>query len=775
MKHPTNNPKSGHQHEPAGAHNLPDSSTTNPDSVFRHRWLFRLLALVLVPLLALGGLEAVLRVAGYGYDTSRFEKIRVGRQEFLVDNNMFLRRFFPPNLDRILLPNMMEAKKPPGMYRIFILGESAAAGDPQPAFCAGRYLEVLLRERFPGEKFEIVNLGITAIDSHVIVPIARECARYQGDLWIIYMGNNEMVGPFGAATIFGAQAPPLWVVRLNLTIQQTRVGQLMMAVARKLKGKTPNTSWGGMEMFIGNRVGPDDPRKEAVYQSFQRNLKDILRAGLDSGVKIILNTVAVNLKDSPPFACLPATNLPATDRVTYDQCYAEGCLAGQQGNLEAAAKHFEQAAKLDPKMSDLQFHWAECLLHLTNFAAAREHFQLACDSDALPFRADSRINSLIRQAGQAGDGTNLVLFDAAAAMETNAPTGICGQESFYEHVHLNFDGNYRLACAWAGQLEPLLPSAIRSRATGGWASQETCERRLGLTDTQRDGVCKELIQRFNKPPLSSQSNNARRLEALQSEENELRRRVSPAAMSNACEVYVEAIQHAPDDYWLHAYFGEFLGSCGDVKQALAQSQRVIELVPHSSLGYYEAGLLFVRQKQWAEAEPYFSQAVALYPALADGWFQLGNAHIAENRFELALQDYEQVLKLRPQDADCYVNLGAVLMKLNRRAEAFQRCRQALQLDPNCLGAHIMLGRELFADNKFLEAGREYQEIIRLQPTNPTAHLNLGVTLAKQKQFDGAVKQFEEALRLDPTNHNAQLYRDQAQALMQRSFKPYPGH
>ena len=50
-------------------------------------------------------------------------------------------------------------------------------GDPEPAFGAGRYLEALLRERFPARKFEVVNVAITAINSHVIRAIARDCAR----------------------------------------------------------------------------------------------------------------------------------------------------------------------------------------------------------------------------------------------------------------------------------------------------------------------------------------------------------------------------------------------------------------------------------------------------------------------------------------------------------------------------------------------------------------------------------------------------------------------
>ena len=79
-------------------------------------------------------------------------------------------------------------------------------GDPEPAFGFGRILQVLLQAKYPARHFEVVNVAITAINSHVIRQIARDCAPRQGDLWIIYMGNNEVVGPFGAGTVFGAQA-----------------------------------------------------------------------------------------------------------------------------------------------------------------------------------------------------------------------------------------------------------------------------------------------------------------------------------------------------------------------------------------------------------------------------------------------------------------------------------------------------------------------------------------------------------------------------------------
>ena len=78
-----------------------------------------------MPLLLLGGLEIILRLWGYGYPTGFFEKIRVGEKEFLVNNEDFSLRFFPPQLARWPGPIMMPARKPADTYRIFVLGESA--------------------------------------------------------------------------------------------------------------------------------------------------------------------------------------------------------------------------------------------------------------------------------------------------------------------------------------------------------------------------------------------------------------------------------------------------------------------------------------------------------------------------------------------------------------------------------------------------------------------------------------------------------------------------
>lgn len=731
----------------------------------RKKWLFSLIALAL-PLFVLVLVEIGLRVGGYGYDPAFFKTERDhSGNRFLLNNDRFTLRFFPPELARWPGTLKLAMDKPTSVQRVYIFGESAAMGDPQPSLGASRHLEVLLRERFPNQKFEVVNLGITAINSHVILPIAQEvAARGQGDIWLLYIGNNEMVGPFGAATVFGSRAPPLTAVRANLAIQKTRLGQLAVALLRRLSSNSKNSSWGGMKMFLQNQIPPDDPRRETVYQNFTQNLREIVTVGRAAGAKIILSTMAVNLRDCPPFGSLLNSNLPASDQTQFRSDYDEGVRWQTNHQPARAAEMFSRAAKIDPRFAEAQFRWAQCLLAETNVSAAREHFQMACDVDALPFRADTRINETIRALAKEIAGDAVAFCDAEAEFRSAAPGGSAGDEAFFEHVHFNFDGNYRLGKLWAEQVAQLLPETIRRTAMTDWVSQEFCEREIGLSVWNRGFVLAAVLSRMTQPPLNNQFNNPERAAALQQELNrcrEAQRQTNHLVQTRAD--FAAAVARAPRDSFLRENYANFLEAIGDNPAALAEYRAITELLPHDFYGCLQTGRMLGEKGDGSAARDFLQRAARHRPSLPEPWYELGIVAATAGQFGEALEYFDRAVQLRPQDGSYLAYKAKTLSKLNRKTEAIQIYREAIKAQRGGWEAHFELAGELAAQGAVAESIQEYGQVLRLNPRHAVSHVNLGVMLVRQNQLDEAMRHFERALQLDPNYVEARNYLTQVRA------------
>ncbi len=708
-----------------------------------------------------------MRLAGYGFDPHFFKKIKIGEQDYYVQNDAFSYRFFPPQNARNPGVLRMRAVKPPGTIRIFVFGESAAMGDPEPAYGPARYLEVQLRHAFPGTKFEIVNVAFTAINSHVIVPIARECAKHEGDYWIVYMGNNEMVGPFGAATVFGRRAPLLPYVRLVTAIQATRTGQWFTELARHFQhGSADRSSWGGMEMFMNNQIPPDSPLRENVYRNFAQNLEDILKAGTGAGAKVLLNTVGVNLRDCPPFAALPARTTPETDRAQADALLKQAGEDESSGDLSEAQKAYEQAGQLDAQDAELQYRWGKCLLAEKDYPNARIHLQLACDDDALPFRTDSRLNGLIQAAATKYGDSGVTFFDANDYLSRQNLDQLCGTETFYEHVHFDFAGSYKLGLAWAQQLEKLMPPTL---ARGdGWLSKPECEQQLGLSDWNRVAILKEMTGRLSVPPFSSQSGNESREQNLESRIRDLEAQMDTNDIASARRNFETQIAGEPDDFDLRENYALYLQSIGDIPDTIAEWRAVHELVPQDYLPYYQMGRFLSANGKESEAETDLRTAVAIHPSLTEGWYELGNSLAAQQKYAEALSSYAIARQQHPQDAQTVFRMGKVYELLNSPGQALQCYRDAAQLNTDDWQTHFQLGGILDAANQPDEALKEFAAATKLNPGYSRTHFNYGVELAKLGRLEEARQEFRESLRLEPGYDNARQALGKVQMLLQQS-------
>jgi len=721
--------------------------------------VFRLATAVLAPLLALALIEAPLRLVGYGYPTGFFRRGVADGRPVLLDNEKFGWRVFGPSLARAPRPLVLPAAKPKATIRIFVLGESAAFGDPQPEFGLPRMLEALLHERWPAARFEVVNAAMTAINSHVVLPIARDCARADGDFWIVYMGNNEVVGPFGSGTVFGRQAPPLALIRGSLALKGTRIGQLLASLPQLWRSRPASpTEWRGMEMFLAHQVPQEDPRMTTVYAHFERNLADILDTGRRRGVKIIVSTVLSNLKDCAPFASAHRTDLPQAKAVEWTRLYQAGVQAEQTGHSAAAIEAFEQAGRIDAEFADLQFRWARCCLALGLEEEARRRFRLARDADTLRFRVDSPMNDLIRHTAAQREGQGIYLVDAEELAARESPHGLPGEELLYEHVHLNFRGNYLLARAFAEQVATSLPDTITQHpdSSRSWMSQSDCARRLGWTDWNRYEAAESMIQRLNDPPFTHQLDHAERLRRFQDELERLRPAVQPIALREAAAEYQRALAVAPDDWVLHHNLARLLRRLGDLEGAAKSCQEVIRLLPHSSEPRVQLGVLLTEQGRAEEALRHIDEALRLKPGSVPAINGRGLALARQGQHDAAIREYERALRIEPHSGEAHLNLGIALSTQGRTNDARRHFRQALDRRLKNADAMVTLGKMCFGQGWVNEAITNFTDAVRLEPTHALAHFCLGGALASVGRRPEAQQQFAQAVRLDPNLGEARL-------------------
>jgi tetratricopeptide (TPR) repeat protein len=757
-------------------------------------WIFRLLGAIILPLLFFAILEFALRIGGFGYPAGFLLASERDGQAVLVQNNRFGWRFFGASMARTPQPICLPAVKEAQTVRIVVFGESAAQGDPQPNFGLSRMLEALLELRHPGTHFEIVNSGITAINSNVILPIAQDCNALNADIWVIYMGNNEVVGPFGAGTVFGQQALPLPMIRANVALKSTRVGQLLDALLGAIQrgGGKDKGEWGGMEMFLNQQVSADDARMRAVYDHFARNLSDIIETGRHHGSGIVVSTVAVNLKDCAPFASAHRKGLTDTDRQKWEAFYRNGVAAQAANRMEEAAGFFQDAAQVDDHFAELCFRQGCCALALGKTAEAQKQFAVARDEDTLRFRCDSRLNDLIRQTAAHYGDRQVVLADAEQTFAQHSADGLPGDNWFYEHVHLTFDGNYLLARALAPEVETLLPKQVTASVSAGqpWPSEADCAQRLAWSDRDQYEAYSDILYRLSKPPFTAQITHGGEVARFRTALQKVIPATQPEGIQQAESLCESALGEAPDDPLLRAQLGALEQSAGDLAGAAFNTERAATLLPSSSDDWSQLGMILAKQQNYDQAATAFRRAFQLNPGDV---FALQNiAQSLENlgRIDEAMTEYRHVLAVNPRFGLAWIGMGQILAKSGRTNEAEEYYHRALvnriyhgpelatlarfcdkhgwheaaatnyddalALNPGDAMLYVEAGQNLENLGRHAEAERHFAAATKVAPNLMQAHYLYGLALGRAGDPAGAAEQFREVIRIMPDLKEARL-------------------
>lgn len=406
------------------------------------RWkraLFMLVTLA-IPIAALGVVELGLRVAGFGGYPSFIREageVAPGRKLMVVEPAATKPYFFAnPERPGYAEESHFESPKPAGTLRVFIVGESAAKGYPQPRNLAiSAFLEqdlaMLLEGGTPLEgiaQVEVINLGTTAVASFPLVAMVDEIARHEPDVVVFFVGNNEFFGAYGTASINSAGTLP---TSLLPWMRAARGLALVQALDALFAGGGEDRTL--MEEMIGQvSIPADSPLRAQAAANLRAHLSRMIAATQAAGARAIVCTTPSNESGLAPI--------------------------GEGGG---ALERFSEAKALAAERRRDE---------------AREAFLDARDLDTMPWRPTRATEEAIRAAARE---RGAALCDVAEAFRAASLDGATGWDLLDDHVHLTVKGQAMAARMIAGAIAAEGPLSLRAERLAALPQWEESAAALG--------------------------------------------------------------------------------------------------------------------------------------------------------------------------------------------------------------------------------------------------------------------------------------------------------
>ncbi len=390
---------------------------------------FKILA-SLLPFVFLIILEIILRLVNYGVSYPLFKQVNTNQEPYYLQMNRYVAgKYFKDNdLRADNQTDLFLKTKTDSTFRIFVQGASTVVGFPY--YRGGSFPRMLkhrLSHTFSNKNIEVINTGLTAVNSFTLEDFTEDIIKLQPDLVIIYAGHNEYYGALGAGSSISFSSHPA-LIRFYLSMKEFRFFQLIENTFYKFsktanqKPSTRETTL--MEVLAKNQLIPYDSEVyDAGIKQFQGNMAHVLKSYSKNNIPVLLSTVVSNEKDLPPFI---------SD--SLDEIKFQHLLNNKLGEAQILAQKNAKAAYLLAKNYLIK-----------DQDSAKKYFRLAKELDYLRFRAPEAINEQIIELSEKYGAT---LVDMKAVFEQQSPNQIVGDELMTEHVHPNIFGQFLMADAF---------------------------------------------------------------------------------------------------------------------------------------------------------------------------------------------------------------------------------------------------------------------------------------------------------------------------------------
>jgi len=337
----------------------------------------------------------------------------------------------------------------PGVFRVFILGGSAAQGWPHPPNeTFSYYLEKTLNRINPSRKTEVINCAVHGYASYRVLQVFEQIKKFHPDLIIVWCGNNE----FLEERSFNDNNFSQVLRRVAGKIRTVQVLNKLIFPPAKL-GRDLNvagTFWKKTRKEALS-LRADEKKYANVRKIYTQSISQIVGEAKEKGIQVMLMTVPVNLRDWQPNVA--KLNGSKKDSIIWYNHFFKGRGFMLKNQFDSSYKEFKLASKIQPENADSWFWMGKAAEQLEDTINAYVYFKHACDLDMNPFRAVSAFNDSLRSIALKYE---ILLFDAEKILRRNAQGGIPGFDLFLDYVHPSKSGNIHL-CAEAAEIINNMP------------------------------------------------------------------------------------------------------------------------------------------------------------------------------------------------------------------------------------------------------------------------------------------------------------------------------
>jgi protein O-mannosyl-transferase len=205
---------------------------------------------------------------------------------------------------------------------------------------------------------------------------------------------------------------------------------------------------------------------------------------------------------------------------------------------------------------------------------------------------------------------------------------------------------------------------------------------------------------------------------------------------NAITLYEDIIQKYPAQFIALNSAGVECMFMNEDDKALAYFNRATQAAPRNYKGFYNRGLLYLKQQRPRPAVKSFSQSLALY-------------------------DY----------AKAYAGRATAYYMLAENDKAQADAERAIAIEPSNAKAHFVLGN-CFNDGNLLDkAILEYDLCISLNGEEPGYYFKRAIAYGKKQRFDLCIEDLNKCLGLDPAFYEAYYWRGVAKVNLKQDPCP----